>query len=91
MKGLMDGIKFAYFNTLFQYIKNKNFNTLFSQQCQVLSAVLQLTLTCLTFDFLGTSYDESGDDLGSVQVPTGWRSTFVDLSTSQLFFNLYSV
>ncbi|XP_078494351.1 exportin-7-A isoform X2 [Ciona intestinalis] len=62
-----------------------------NEQCTLLAAVLQLTLTCLSFDFIGTSYDESSDDLGTVQIPTGWRSTFVDLSTSQLFLNLYNV
>uniref|UniRef100_H2ZGH7 Uncharacterized protein n=1 Tax=Ciona savignyi TaxID=51511 RepID=H2ZGH7_CIOSA len=55
-----------------------------STQCTLLASVLQLTLTSLSFDFIGTSYDESGDDLGTVQIPTGWRNTFVDLSTSQL-------
>uniref|UniRef100_H2ZGH4 Importin N-terminal domain-containing protein n=1 Tax=Ciona savignyi TaxID=51511 RepID=H2ZGH4_CIOSA len=62
-----------------------------NEQCTLLASVLQLTLTSLSFDFIGTSYDESGDDLGTVQIPTGWRNTFVDLSTSQLFFNLYNV
>nr|CAB3267798.1 exportin-7-A-like [Phallusia mammillata] len=61
------------------------------EQCTLLGAVLQLTLNCLSFDFIGTSYDDSGDDLITVQIPTGWRSTFVDLSTSQLFLNLYNV
>ncbi|QQP51137.1 Uncharacterized protein FKW44_012386, partial [Caligus rogercresseyi] len=44
---------------------------------------------CLTFDFIGTSTDESADDLCTVQIPSSWRSAFLDFSTLQLFFDLY--
>lgn len=47
-------------------------------------------LNCLTFDFIGTSVDESSDDLGTVQIPTSWRPAFLDFSTVQLFFDLYA-
>ncbi|KAF9360676.1 Exportin 7 [Mortierella sp. AD094] len=36
-------------------------------------AILQLMKSCLAFDFIGTSYEESSDDIGSIQVPAGWR------------------
>ena len=38
-----------------------------------MSHLLQLTCSCLSFDFIGTSMDESSDDLGTVQIPTNWR------------------
>ena len=57
--------------------------------------VLRLAFNCLTFDFIGTSPDESSDDLCTVQIPTGWRPIFLEnipgtsRSTVQLFFELY--
>ncbi|KAF9101706.1 Exportin 7 [Mortierella sp. AM989] len=39
-------------------------------------AILLLMKSCLSFDFIGTSYEESSDDIGSVQVPAGWRVVF---------------
>ena len=44
----------------------------------------------MTFDFIGTSTDESSDDLCTVQIPTSWRPAFLEFSTLQLFFDLYS-
>ncbi|XP_076471297.1 exportin-7-like [Babylonia areolata] len=56
----------------------------------LLSHTLQLAHNCLTFDFIGTSTDESSDDLCTVQIPTSWRTAFLDVSTLELFFDLYS-
>ncbi|GJJ68840.1 exportin-7 [Entomortierella parvispora] len=39
-------------------------------------AILSLIKTCLSFDFIGTSYEETSDDVGSIQVPALWRSVF---------------
>ncbi|KAG0222004.1 Exportin 7 [Mortierella sp. GBA43] len=39
-------------------------------------SILVLLRTCLSFDFIGTVPDESSDDVGSIQVPTAWRSVF---------------
>ncbi|CAJ0949288.1 unnamed protein product, partial [Ranitomeya imitator] len=44
-----------------------------SQQ-DLLMQLLKLTHSCLNFDFIGTSTDESSDDLCTVQIPTSWRS-----------------
>ncbi|KAF9199304.1 Exportin 7 [Haplosporangium sp. Z 27] len=38
--------------------------------------ILLLMKSCLTFDFIGASCEESSDDVGSIQVPTGWRVVF---------------
>lgn len=40
----------------------------------LISHALRLARNCLTFDFIGTSTDETADDLCTVQIPTGWRS-----------------
>ncbi|KAI1321611.1 Exportin 7 [Mortierella claussenii] len=36
-------------------------------------AILQLMKACLAFDFIGAAYEESSDDVGSIQVPAGWK------------------
>jgi len=36
--------------------------------------LLKLGYNCLNYDFIGTSTDESSDDLCTVQIPTSWRS-----------------
>ncbi|CAG8441662.1 1197_t:CDS:10 [Scutellospora calospora] len=44
---------------------------------------------CLAFDFIGTTPDESGEDVGSIQVTTSWRSTIEDPSFLQIMFEAY--
>ena len=46
----------------------------------LMSHTLQLAHNCLTFDFIGTSLDETSDDLSTVQIPTSWRSGRDDCS-----------
>ncbi|XP_064465819.1 exportin-7-B-like [Ornithodoros turicata] len=58
-------------------------------QQQLTSQLLRLAHHCLSFDFIGTSPDESSDDLCTVQIPTGWRPAFLDYNTLQLFFDLF--
>ena len=59
------------------------------KQHDLVSSLLRLALNCLSFDFIGTSPDESSDDLSTVQIPTSWRPAFLDYNTLQLFFDLY--
>ncbi|XP_032116220.1 ran-binding protein 17 isoform X2 [Sapajus apella] len=60
-------------------------------QCQqnLVMQVLKLVLNCLNFDFIGSSADESADDLCTMQIPTTWRTIFLKPETLDLFFNLY--
>jgi exportin-7 len=67
--------------------KNLDFND--SAQHGLLTQLLRSAHNCLTFDFIGTSTDESSDDLCTVQIPTTWRPAFLEGSTLQLFFDLY--
>ena len=57
---------------------------------RLLDAAVSLALACLSYDFVGTCLDESGDDLGTVQVPSSWRSALCDGSTCGLFFDVYA-
>ncbi|XP_011020511.1 PREDICTED: exportin-7-like isoform X2 [Populus euphratica] len=60
---------------------------------------LSLSLKCLSFDFVGTSIDESSEEFGTIQVlityssniPTSWRSVLEDPSTLQIFFDYYAI
>ncbi|XP_046431531.1 exportin-7 isoform X1 [Neodiprion fabricii] len=63
----------------------------FSDEAQhgLMTQLLRLAQNCLTFDFIGTSTDESSDDLCTVQIPTSWRPAFLDFTTLKLFFDLY--
>ncbi|XP_067588976.1 ran-binding protein 17 isoform X5 [Pseudorca crassidens] len=58
-------------------------------QQNLVMQVLKLVLNCLNFDFIGSSADESADDLCTVQIPTAWRTIFLEPETLDLFFNLY--
>ncbi|CAG8480838.1 7675_t:CDS:10 [Diversispora eburnea] len=44
---------------------------------------------CLAFDFIGTTPDESSEDVGSIQVTSSWRSTVEDQSFLRTFFEAY--
>ncbi|RWS31317.1 exportin-7-like protein [Leptotrombidium deliense] len=67
-------------------------NTTFEDKSQqsLINHLLRLALNCFSFDFIGTSPDESSDDLSTIQIPTSWRPAFLDFNTLQLFFDLYT-
>ena len=48
-----------------------------------------LTLACLSYDFVGTSLDESAEDVGTIQVPSSWRSLIEEPATVGLLFDVY--
>ncbi|KAI8486150.1 Exportin 7 [Branchiostoma belcheri] len=75
--------------TLLRQASGKNLNFQDENQHSLMTQLLRLAHSCLTFDFIGTSTDESSDDLCTVQIPTNWRTVFLDLSTVTLFFDLY--
>ncbi|XP_031473767.1 uncharacterized protein LOC116246177 isoform X3 [Nymphaea colorata] len=52
---------------------------------------LSLALKCLSFDFVGTSLDESSDELGTIQIPSAWRQVLEDPQTLQIFFDYYAI
>ncbi|CAA3005622.1 exportin-7 isoform X1 [Olea europaea subsp. europaea] len=52
---------------------------------------LSLSLKCLSFDFVGTSIDESSEEFGTVQIPSPWKPVVEDFSTLQIFFDYYAL
>ncbi|TYJ15852.1 hypothetical protein E1A91_A10G211000v1 [Gossypium mustelinum] len=64
-------------------------------QSDVASRLQELALSlahkCLSFDFVGTSIDESSEEFGTVQIPSSWRPLLEDSSTLQIFFDYYSI
>lgn len=70
---------------------SKNMNFMEEGQQTLISHVLCLTKNCLSFDFMGSSTDESSDDMNSIQIPVNWRPAFLDSNTIKLFFDLYDV
>lgn len=60
------------------------------ERMKLCEVALKLALNCLSYDFIGTSPDESNsDDLPTVQIPSSWRRLFVENTTLDLFFKLY--
>ncbi|XP_070539906.1 exportin-7-like isoform X2 [Ptychodera flava] len=74
---------------LLRQAQNKALDFNNESQHGLMTQLLRLAYNCLTFDFIGTSTDESSDDIITVQIPTAWRSAFLDFSNVQLFFDLY--
>ncbi|XP_063086841.1 ran-binding protein 17 isoform X6 [Cavia porcellus] len=75
--------------SLLKEILSKPLNLQDQDQQNLVMQVLKLVLNCLSFDFIGSSADESADDLCTVQIPTTWRTIFLEPETLDLFFNLY--
>jgi len=74
--------------TALENCKNLDFSD--ESQHGLVTQLLRLSQNCLMFDFIGTSTDESSDDLCTVQIPTAWRPAFLSADTLKLFFELYA-
>ncbi|XP_043408958.1 ran-binding protein 17 isoform X4 [Chelonia mydas] len=75
--------------SLLKEVLAKPLNLQDQQQQSLAMHLLKLVLNCLNFDFIGNSADESADDLCTVQIPTNWRTIFLEPETLDLFFDLY--
>jgi len=53
-------------------------------------AAVLLLLKCLSFDFVGTSMDESAEEVGTIQVPSSWRASLEEPRTMALFLSTYA-
>ncbi|VDK76048.1 unnamed protein product [Litomosoides sigmodontis] len=60
------------------------------RELPTVNSLLQLSLNCLSFDFIGSIGDETSDDNATVQVPTLWRLAFTDGELITMFFRLYN-
>ncbi|KAI8099750.1 armadillo-type protein [Halteromyces radiatus] len=59
------------------------------QEARMREYTLRLLVNCLSYDFAGTSVDEAGEDVGTVQIPTSWRSVFEQDHFVTTFFLAY--
>ncbi|KAI8069371.1 armadillo-type protein [Gongronella butleri] len=59
------------------------------QEARLKEGTAQLLVQCLSYDFTGTSLDESGEDIGTVQIPTSWRKVFEQEHFLPTFFRAY--
>lgn len=50
---------------------------------------LQLALACLSFDFVGSSLDDSNEDIGTLHPPIAWHTVVEDPATVKLFLDIY--
>ena len=56
----------------------------------MLGGLIQLVKAVLDYDFIGASIDESTDDMGTVHVPTSWKSSEIyKMSLFHFFNNFY--
>ncbi|KAF1877740.1 hypothetical protein Lal_00038049 [Lupinus albus] len=80
--------------SLFQ-IYQISLTSLFQSKADVGSKLQELSLSlahcCLSFDFMGTAYDESSDEIGTVQFPPPWKAALEDPSKLQIFFDYYAM
>eukprot|EP01119_Soliformovum_irregulare_P014862 TRINITY_DN4101_c0_g1_i2.p1 TRINITY_DN4101_c0_g1~~TRINITY_DN4101_c0_g1_i2.p1 ORF type:complete len:1062 (+),score=299.67 TRINITY_DN4101_c0_g1_i2:98-3283(+) len=50
---------------------------------------IELAFRCLSFDFIGTNPEDSQEDVGTIQIPSSWRTIFEEGSLIKLFFDAY--
>lgn len=50
---------------------------------------LTLALSCLSYDFVGSSLDDSNEDIGTIHIPISWHTIVEDPSTVALFMDTY--
>lgn len=50
---------------------------------------LTLALACLSYDFVGSSLDDSNEDIGTIHIPISWHTIVEDPSTVALFMDTY--
>ncbi|GAM20910.1 hypothetical protein SAMD00019534_040850 [Acytostelium subglobosum LB1] len=50
---------------------------------------MDLSLSCLSFDFIKTTSIDTSEEILTIQIPSNWKSIFDDPNTTQLFFRIY--
>lgn len=86
---LLDLFKLAV--SMLEKMLDNNINGFEQRKMHLISCLLQLSLNCLTFDFVGSMIDETSDDSVTVQVPTVWRIALTDCKVVDMFFRLFKV
>ncbi|KAJ4460132.1 putative Ran-binding protein 17 [Paratrimastix pyriformis] len=57
----------------------------------ICAEALNVSLACLSFDFIGTNPEDSVEDIGTVHFPLVWRPLMEEANVIDLFFRLYSL
>lgn len=52
-------------------------------------SALHLAYACLSFDFVGSSLDDSNEDIGTLHPPSAWHNVVEDPNTVKIFVDLY--
>ena len=73
--------------TSLQYLKQQHVEPYLLERC--MEQAMALSLACLSFDFVGTCIDDSTEDLGTIQIPSSWRTSIETPETLETFFEYY--
>jgi exportin-7 len=61
-----------------------------TRRYRTLELALRLCGDCLSFDFIGASYEETSDDNTTIQIPNAWKGLFQDGQLVSVLSNIYS-
>ncbi|KAG1215725.1 armadillo-type protein [Rhizopus microsporus] len=93
--GLRDTQLFDIFKNAFELLKNLISRSipfeLAGQEDRTKDATLDLLCKCLLYDFSGTTIDESGEETGTIQIPSTWRPLVENDEFLPTFFKAYDV
>jgi exportin-7 len=60
-----------------------------TRRLRTLELSLRMCSDCLSFDFIGASYEETSDDNTTIQIPNAWKGLFQDGQLVPLLCNIY--
>ncbi|KAL3894264.1 MAG: hypothetical protein SGCHY_005376, partial [Lobulomycetales sp.] len=86
-----DSALFPMFSTALAFLRSlleeKSGSLPSDQSTKLQECTLVVLRNCLGFDFIGTIPDDSSDDIGTIQIPSSWKSLICEFSTIKLFFD----
>lgn len=59
------------------------------QHSKLRACALELARACLSYDFVGSSLDESSEDIGTLHPPSPWHVVVQDPNTVKIFMDTY--
>ncbi|KAL9545414.1 hypothetical protein MBANPS3_007153 [Mucor bainieri] len=77
------------YKTLEELVQHSIGFTSSEQEQRLQEATLSLMTKCFSYDFNGTSVDESGEDIGIIQIPASWRPLFENPEFLNTMFRAY--
>ena len=61
-----------------------------TRRLRTLELALRMCSDCLSFDFIGASYEETSDDNTTIQIPNAWKGLFQDGQLVPVLCSIYS-